>query len=84
MRHKECGFDVATVGVLAFTVEDFFVETDIVVVDSIVESDCDHLGYVCGFEASGNVGTIFRTETVGKVADGWVTWRCAVGIAVDI
>lgn len=48
VRDEVSSFDVAAVGVFAFSVKDFFVELDVVVVDGIVEGDGDHLGHVLG------------------------------------
>lgn len=84
VRYEVGGLYVAPVGVLAFAVEDLFVQLDVVVVDGVVESDGDHLGHVFGREVSGDGGAIFRTETVGQVAHGGVARWGAVGIVVDI
>lgn len=43
VRYEEGGLDVAAIGVLPLSVEDLFVELDIVVVDGIIEGDGDHL-----------------------------------------
>ena len=46
VRDEEGGLDFATVRVLAFPVEDLFVQADIVVVDGVIERDRDHLRHV--------------------------------------
>lgn len=46
VRDEEGGLDFATVRVLAFPVEDLFIQADIVVVDGVIERDRDHLRYV--------------------------------------
>lgn len=84
VRHEEGGLDVATIGVLAFTIEDLLVKFDVVVVDGVVEGNGDHLRYVFGWKVSGNLGTVFRAETVWKNADAWVAWGSPVWIVVDV
>lgn len=59
MGDEKSRFNVATVGVLAFSVEDFFVELNVVVVDSVVESDGDHLGDIPGWQITGNDCAVF-------------------------
>lgn len=82
--HEEGGLDVAAVGVLAVTVEDFFVQLDVVVVDGVIEGDGDHLRHIFGGQVARNGGSIFRTEAVWKDADRWVAgWR-SVGVVVNI
>jgi len=41
--HEEGGLDVATVGILALTVEHVLVQIDVVVIDSVIEGDHHHL-----------------------------------------
>lgn len=48
VRDEEAGLDFATVWVLAFSVEDLFVQSDIIVIDGIIERDSDHLRYILG------------------------------------
>lgn len=57
--HEVGGLDVATVGVLAFAVEHFFVQFDVVVVDSVVEGNRDHLRHVFGWQVARDCGAIF-------------------------
>lgn len=76
--------DIATVGVFTFSVEDFFVEFDVVVVDSIIEGDGDHLGHVSGGQVAGDDGTVFGTEAVGQHTLGGIAGRSPVGIVVDV
>lgn len=41
--HKESGFDITTVGIFTFAVEDFFIQIDVVVINGIIKSNCNHL-----------------------------------------
>lgn len=41
--YEERCFDVTAVGIFTFTVEYFLVQTNIVVVDGVIESYCNHL-----------------------------------------
>lgn len=76
MRNEEGRLDVATVRIFALSIEDLFVETDVVVVYRVVEGDRDHLGYLLEGQVTGDRGTVFRAETVGEYANGWVAgWR---------
>lgn len=59
MGDEERRFNVATVGVLALAVEDFFVELNVVVVDSVIESDGDHLGDVFGWQIARDDSAVF-------------------------
>lgn len=84
VRDEEGGLDVATIRILAFSVEDLFVETDIVVVDGIVEGYRNHLRHVLGRKITGDARSIFGAEAIGKYADGRVTRRSAVRIVVHV
>ena len=92
VRDKEGGLDVAAVGVLALLVEDFLVQVNVVVVDGVVEGDCDHLGNVLAVgsggsdsaETAGNLCSVLRAEAVGKFADVCVASRSSVGIGVNL
>lgn len=46
VRNEVGCFDVTTIRILALSVEHFFVEFDVVVIDGIIEGDGDHLWYV--------------------------------------
>lgn len=52
--HEECGLDVALVGVLA-AIEDKLVQVHVVIVDGVVESECDHLGHSSRIHIVGNL-----------------------------
>lgn len=84
VRDEEGGLDVATIRILAFSVEDLFVETDIVVIDGIVEGYRNHLRHVLARKITGYARSIFGTEAIGKYADGRVTRRRAVRIVVHV
>lgn len=64
MRHEEGRLDVAAVWVLALAVKDLFIEANVVVVDGVVEGDCDHLRYILEWKIAGYRGTVLRTEAV--------------------
>lgn len=59
VRHKVRRFDIATIRVFAFTIEYFFVEFDIVIIDGVVESDGNHLRNIFSLQVSRNRGTVF-------------------------
>lgn len=82
--HEEGGLDIATVRILPFSVEDLFVETDVVVVDSVVEGDSDHLWDVLRWQVARNHGSILGAEAIGKDTDHWVTRGCSVGVVVHV
>lgn len=64
VRHEEGGFDVTAVGVLAISVEDILVQLDVVIVNSIIESDGNHLGNVLRWEVSRDCSAVLGAETV--------------------
>lgn len=55
MTDEECRLDVASVRVLPFAVEHFFVQFDVVVVDGVIEGNGYHLGNVLCREVSGDL-----------------------------
>ena len=69
VRHVERALDVASIGILPLLVEDLSVQVYVVVVDGVVEGDCDHLGNpvtgtISRTKTSGNLGTILATIAV--------------------
>lgn len=48
MRYEEGRLDVTTIWILAFAIENFLVQLDVVVVDGIIECDSDHHRYILG------------------------------------
>jgi len=89
MGNEEGGFDVTTIRVLSLLVEDFLIEVNVANIDSIIKGECDHLGNSCtsvilGTKISGDLSSIFRTETVWESAEGFITWGSTVGVSVSI
>jgi len=92
VRDEEGGLDVTAVGVLSLLVKDFLVQVDVVVVDGIIEGNCDHLGYILAVgsggsnfaETAGNLCAVLRAEAVGKFADVGVASGSAVRIGVNL
>lgn len=84
VRDEVSGLDVATIGIFAFSIEDFFVEFDVVVVDGVVESDSDHLRNVSGGQVAGDDGAILGAETVRQHALRRVARRSSVRIVVNV
>lgn len=84
MRNEECGLDVATVGVFTFAVKDFLVQFDVVVVNSIIESNGDHLGDISSGQVTRDDGTVLGAEAVRQHTLGGVARRRPVGVVVDI
>jgi len=66
MRDKEGGLDRTSIGVVATILEDLLVDINVVVIDSVIKRDSDHLGYTAGLELTGDLGTIVRAETIRK------------------
>lgn len=58
MRHEERGLDVAPVGVFALAVEYLFIQFDVIVIYSVVESDGDHLRNFFRWKVVRNSGTV--------------------------
>lgn len=59
VRNEIGGLDIATVRILAFSVKDFLVQFDIVIIDSIIEGNGDHHGYIFAGQIIRNGGTVF-------------------------
>lgn len=79
-----CSFDIATVRVLAFSIEDFLVELDVVIIDGIIKCDGDHLGHVLGGQVSRGDGAVLGAKAVGQHALRGVTWWGSVRVVVNI
>lgn len=84
VRDEERRLDIASVRILALTVENILVEADVVVVDGVVEGYRDHLRHVLAREIAGYRSTILRAEAVGKNAHGGVAWWSSIGIVVHV
>ena len=88
VRHKESGLNITAIGIPPSS-EDLIIKVDVVVVDGIVKSYCDHLWnplavIIVWTEISWHLRPVLRAEAVGQLADLFVAWRGAVGIIVDI
>jgi len=59
VRNEERGFDVASIGVFALTVEYLFVQLDVIVIYSVVKSYGDHLRNFFRWKVIRNSGTVF-------------------------
>lgn len=59
MGVKESRLNIATVRVFALPIEYILVEFNVIVVDSVVESDCDHLGYISRWQVAGDDRAVF-------------------------
>merc|ERR1711981_501406 len=89
MGHKEGGLYVTAIGIPPLSVEDLVVEVDVVVVDGVVEGDCDHLWdsvtpIVARAKVSRNLRTIFGAEAVEQLADVLVAEWSPVWIVFNI
>lgn len=78
------GFDVATVWILTVSIEDLFVQFNVVVIDGIVERDRDHHRNFLDWQISGDGGTVFRAEAIRQDASLQVTWWGSVWIVFSI
>lgn len=56
--------DVASVRILPLAIEHFAVQVDVIVVDGIIEGDCDHLRHVFRRQVAGDRRPILRAEAV--------------------
>ena len=88
MGHKEGGLNITAIGISPSS-EDLVVKVDVVVVDGIVKSYCDHLWdplavIIVWAEISRHLGTVLGAEAVGQLADLLVARRRAVGIVVNV
>ena len=84
MGNEEGGFNVAAIGILALSIEDVFIQADVVVVDCVIESYRNHLRHVFGWQIPRYGGSVLRAEAVRKSADRWVAGWGAVWIVVHI
>jgi len=84
VRHEERGFDVTSVGVPTFAIENFLVQFDVVVVDGIVKGDRNHLRDFFGWQVVRYSCAVFGAEAVGQNAYGWIARRCAIRIIIVI
>lgn len=66
MRYKECALDLASVWILTLTVENLFIQIDVVDVHCTIECQCDHLWHLCWLNVSRNAGSVGRAKTVGN------------------
>ena len=87
--YKECSFDVTSVGVFPFSIEDLIVKVNIVDVDSIVKRYGDHLGHfqaVRAFsaEVTRHLCAGFRAKAIWELANRQVTRRCPVWIGFTV
>jgi hypothetical protein len=86
---EEGGLNVASIGVSPLSVEDLVVKVNVVVVDGIIEGNCDHLwdsvtSIVARAKVSRNLRTIFGAEAVGQLADVLVAEWSPVRIVFNI
>lgn len=59
MGDEESRLNIATVRVLALSIKNFFVEFNVIIVDSVVESDSDHLRNISGWQVTGDDRAVF-------------------------
>jgi len=78
---EESGPDVASVGVGTAT-EELIVEVDVVVVDSVVEGDHNHLRDSLGVHLAGSLCGVVNAVAVGQCTLGLVAERSSVGVLV--
>merc|ERR1712183_267700 len=73
MWYKECGLNVATIGILQLSIEQLIEDFHIVVVDGIVKRQHYHLGNIFSRQTSWYFTTTYRAETLRQPALFWVT-----------
>lgn len=79
---EEGSANLAAVRVLPVSIEDFFVEVDVVDVDGSVEAECDHLGNLVGLDLAGDPGSVSGAEAVGQGALVGVAVGSPVGVGL--
>ena len=92
MGDKETGFDITTIRIFPFLVEDLTVEVNVIVVDGVIEGDSNHLRHVlasgaCGTnpaEVTRNLCAILGTEAVRELANVAITWWGTIRVGIDI
>lgn len=84
MTDKVCRLDITAVRILAFSVKNFFVQFDVVVVNGIIESDRYHHGDIFCGETAGNCGAILGAEAIRQDTDSGVARWGTIGVIVDI
>lgn len=82
VRDEEGSLGRASVGVVATILEDALVHDDVIVVDSIVEGDGDHLGHGVRLQLAWDLSAVRGAIAIGQHALGLVARGRAVGIAV--
>lgn len=82
--HEESGFDFTSIGILATSIEHFFVEIDVVVIYGIVKCNCNHHWDILGGKISRNGCSILRAETIGQNAHGGITGGSPIGVIINI
>lgn len=72
VRHEECCFNVTAIGIFTFSIEDVFVQLDVVVIDGVVVRDrYHHWNIFCG-QATGNGCAILWAETIRQHTNGGI------------
>jgi hypothetical protein len=82
--NEERCLNVTAIRIFTLSIENFFVKFNVIVVDGIIEGNCDHLRYISGRQVTRDDGTIFRAKTVWQHTLAWVTWRSSIRIVIDI
>lgn len=83
MRHEECTTNLAAIGVVTISVENLFIQINVVYVHGSVEGDGDHLRYLVGFDASGDASTVGGAETVREDALVGIAVWSSIGVHID-
>lgn len=79
---EESTANLASVRVLSLSVEDVFVQVDVVDIDGAVERDGNHLRDLVGLNSSRDARPVRRAEAVRQGTLAWVTVRGPVGISL--
>jgi len=80
MRDEESTTDLTTVRILSLSVEDLFVQVDVVDVHGAVEGDRDHLRHLLGIDIARDASAISRAVAIGQHTLRGIAIRCTVGI----
>lgn len=73
--YKVSGFNVTAIWIFTFSIEDFFVKLNVVIIDGIVECNRNHHWHIFWGQSTGNSGSVLRAETIRQNANGRICWN---------
>ena len=82
MRDEESRLDRTSVRIISSLLEDFIVGVDIVVVDSVIEGDGDHLRNCSWLQLVRDLSSVTRAEAIRKNAHRRIARPSTVGVLI--